>query len=224
MKAVQLLKIRTIMKMKNKLYFLLLAFSIFFTACGGGNQEKASEPERETTTAIDDDSGNELTDAMKKVQESVEKLKDGEAVEVVDFRELRDLLPERLAGMKRASTSGEKTGAMGFNVSTAEATYEDGDSRLEVKITDAAGVGMALLGLAAWSTVEIDRESDDGYERTTLIEGHKGFEKYDRNTRRGELSLIVAERFIVNIEGRDVDEKVFRNAVKKLNLGKLEKM
>ena len=41
---------------------------------------------------------------------------------VVDFRELKALLPESLPGLKRAEAAGEKRSVMGMTVATAEAS------------------------------------------------------------------------------------------------------
>ena len=70
--------------------------------------------------------------------------------------------------------------------------------------------------MAAWSNVEVDRESEDGYERTTTIDGHKAYEKYDSKTQRGEYSVIVDDRFIVTMEARNVDEDDFKDAFRQI--------
>ena len=54
---------------------------------------------------------------------------DGEAKEVVNFRDLKSLMPEKMLGMERTDFSGEKAGAFGFNVSKAEAEYRDEDKK-----------------------------------------------------------------------------------------------
>ena len=113
---------------------------------------------------------------------------------------------------------------MGFTMSTAKAEYKEGDGRLEAAIVDFAGVGAALMGMAAWATVEIDREDENGYERTTTIGGHKAFEKYNAQTRDGELNVLVGDRFIVTLKGRNIEEKDFRKAIDELDISKLAKM
>ena len=96
--------------------------------------------------------------------------------------------------------------------------------KIEVNIVDVAGVAAAMMGMASWATVEIDRESDDGYERTTKIGGNKAFEKYDANQKTGELNLIVDERFIIAIKGRNIEEKDLRKALDKISVKKLSRL
>ena len=148
------------------------------------------------------------------------------AKEPVDFRDLKALMPEDLSGMRRTSSDGEKAGAMGFIVSNAQARYEAEDGgRITVKITDMGAVaGVAAMAGYAWAMAEIDRETESGYERTVTIGGHRGYEKYNREGKSGEVSLLVANRFVVEIDGDGITMEALKAAVDKVDLGKLESM
>lgn len=143
---------------------------------------------------------------------------DGEAKEIIDFRTLKAQLPDELNGMERTSHTGEKVGAMGFNMSMAKAEYRSDKGEIEVSLIDFAGLGMAKMSLASWTTIEVDRETDTGYERTTTIDGYKAFEEYDRIAKKGEISIIAGGRYIVNIEGKNVEEGAMREALDALDL------
>jgi hypothetical protein len=206
-------------------YLLLLMLSFTLYSCGGGSgDEQAAQQEAENTMTETATRTAEQTaqEAMKEVQKQMNG--DGEAKEVIDFRKLKELLPASVAGMERTSHTGEKVGAMGFKMSTAEAKYESGDSRLEVNIIDFAGVGMAMMSLASWSSMEVDRETDTGYERTTVIDGYKAFEEYDRERKDGQISIITGERFIVTIEGKNVEERAMRDALDAIDIDALVSM
>ncbi len=209
---------------RNYLLLLLFAFSLTLYSCGGGSEE--AQTAREEAEAAADDAQAAAQTAEQAAQEAVKKMQkqmsgDGEAKEVIDFRKLKELLPGSVAGMDRTSHTGEKVGAMGFKMSTAEATYESGDGKLEVAIIDFAGVGMAMMSLASWSTMEVDRETDTGYERTTVIDGYKAFEEYDSNRKKGQISIITGDRFIVTIEGRNIEENAMREALDAIDIDAL---
>ncbi|MGQ0704417.1 MAG: hypothetical protein ACT4PM_14985, partial [Gemmatimonadales bacterium] len=87
-----------------------------------------------------------------------------------------------------------------------------------------AMAGMAAFATFAWATAEIDRETESGYERTVSTKGYKGYEKYDRSRKSGEVSLIVANRFVVEIDGYDVSMDQMKAALDRIDLGKLEGM
>jgi hypothetical protein len=159
-------------------------------------------------------------DAVKQMGEAITG---SVGIEPVDFRTLKELLPESVAGMKRVGSEGSRTNIVGIASSRAEATYEDGKGgRIILEISD-VGTFSAVTAMAfAWVNVEIDKEGDSGYERTTTVSGRKAYERYRKAGRTGELDVIVAGRFIVGAKATGVEMKVFKEAVARLDLGKLE--
>lgn len=207
--------------MVKKLFALSLVSIIFFSySCG----EKNNKPQ---TDRGSDESGNksdveEFADKMKEVSES---FKEGKKVTPVDFRELKALLPENLGSIKRINLEGERTAAMGMNISTANADYADQENNqsIDLKITDLGSVS-GLSGLAAygWYMVDIDKETETGYEKTMTYKGYKGYEKYDNQYKSGELSILVAKRFVVEANGNNVDMDQLKAALNLIDLGKLD--
>lgn len=143
------------------------------------------------------------------------------AASVVDFRELKALLPAELPGFKRTSASGEKSSAMGMTISFSEGRYEAGESSIEIKMSDYGGTGFATMMAAGWSMQEIDRETETGFERTTTIAGHKAKEQFDSSTKDGSTEILVAGRFLVEVTGRGVTAEALKSAVEKIDLAKL---
>lgn len=169
--------------------------------------------------------GSEMQNALASMQQAMTQQENRKPVDPVDFRELKALLPEELAGMKRTDASGEKSGAMGMTVSKAEASYEKDDANLNVDVTDIGGLtGFAAMAQYGWSMHEIDRETETGYERTLTLSGHKAHEEYDREGRSGTIQLMIKGRFIVEIRGSNIDGAALQDAAKQLPLGKLEGM
>lgn len=163
---------------------------------------------------------NQVGEGMKQMGQA---LSGSVKVEPADFRLLKEVLPESIAGMKRVSSEGSRTSVVGVASSKAEAVYEDGKGgRIAYEITDVGSLSGVTAMAFAWVNVEIDKEGDSGYERTTTVAGRKAYERYSRAARTGELDVIVAGRFIVGIRASGVDIKVFQEAVAKLDLAKLE--
>jgi hypothetical protein len=149
----------------------------------------------------------------------------GGKVEAVAFQELKALLPENIGNFNRTSATGEKTAMGGINVSKAEARYNDGSSAsIDLTISDMGGVGLMVAGVAAWSLVEMDRESESGRERSGKLDGRAFHEQYDNRGRSGEYSLIVGQRFVVEARGRGVDRGTLKGTVTAVNLARLESM
>lgn len=234
--------------MKVSYHLLIIAALFSLTGCFSTSTETETE---EADIHIDADSDEDidislrsedgedikinidLNDPAKALEGFADKMEgladklqngDGEPVEVINFRELKEMLPNRVAGMRLDDSSGETSGALGFKISTATGEYRDDDERIEITIADVGASPMVLMGMAAWSNIEFERDSDEGYERTTTIEGYKGYEKYDSEREDGQLSLIINNRFLVKVEGRNVSEKDLRSALRKIDLGDLERL
>jgi hypothetical protein len=164
--------------------------------------------------------------AMKNATEAMKKMAGGggTAYQPVDFRELKALLPDELAGCKRTSATGERAGAMGFNIAQAEGKYESAaGGHLRVKLLDiGSSVGPLAMATMGWGLVEIDRETETGYEKTTKIGGRKGYEKYDKGNKSGEVKVLVGTRFLVEIAGNELAMDDMKGALGKIDLAKLE--
>ncbi len=198
--------------MKKPLLFVsVLAVSLW--SCGGSEEKEEAE---EPANAIE---------AFQQMADKAQEMQEKGPVEPVNFRELKEMLPERAAGMERTEATGEKNGAMGFSLSQAEGKYKEGDASMTINIVDTGGVGgMAMMGMAAWAMAEIDKETTTGYERTTKIDGNKAYEKYDSKRENGELNVLVADRFVVSVKGRKVSMDQMKDTLDDLNLDKLAKM
>jgi hypothetical protein len=147
----------------------------------------------------------------------------GARVDPIDIALLKPLVPETFAGLPRTSSSAEKTGIGTLMVSKAEATYGDGANReVRLEITDTGGVS-GLVGLAAWTNVQEERESEDGYSRTQKVGGRL---THMESSKSGddEFGVVIGERFLVTARSRTLDVDALRTAVSGLDLGKLESM
>lgn len=209
------------------LAFLLLAATL--AGCGKEDSPKPADTGSKVGDAAQKMGSAVLAGDVGQVGEAMKQMGGALAgsvqVEPVDFRTLKDLLPENLAGLKRVSSEGSRTKVMGIAASTAEAVYQDGKGgRMKVAITDAGTLtGLAAVAVA-WIHVEIDKEGDSGYERTTTIEGRKAYERYEKATKTGKLDVVAAGRFLVAAESTGLDMKAFRAAIAKIDLAKLDSL
>jgi hypothetical protein len=148
---------------------------------------------------------------------------DGKPVEPVSFQSLQTALPE-VSGWQREPPTGERmTSPVPF--SQTEANYTMGDSRVEVKIVDSA---FSQLLIAPWSmflATGYEKQTSSGYEKSVNLGGNPGFERWDSRDKDGELNLVVAKRFLVTIEGNNInDTKVLQDFASKIDATKLAAM
>lgn len=150
----------------------------------------------------------------------------GKKIETVDFRELKALLPASLQGMKRTNATGQKNAAMGMQISSAEGEYSSDDGKsAKLEIADIGSMsGLAGIAAYAWAANEIDSESDNAYEKTTKFKGYKALEKYNKQSKSGELSVLVGSRFVVGVTGHGIDMDALKSALSSVDLAKLSRM
>jgi hypothetical protein len=208
-------------------------------ACGKSEEEKAAEKAAEET--------KEAAEALQKAAESAGAAgaaqglqdfakamegvagamagttPDGKPVEPVRFQELQAALPE-VSGWQRAEPTGERmTSPVPF--SQTEADYTMGDANISVKVVDSAFSQMLIAPWSMFLTAGYERETNDGYEKSVTIGGNPGFERYSKAGKDGELNIVVAKRFLVTIEGDNIDDtKVLHDFASKIDAGKLESL
>ncbi len=142
----------------------------------------------------------------------------------VDFRALGEVLPASVNGLPRGATEGANKQAMGVHGSSASARYGGtGSGSIQVEISDVSGVA-GLMGLAENLQQTTDAQTADGFERDVTLGGRKVHEKFTNASRHGELSVIVGQRFTVDLEGNGVDMAALEQALGQVDLGKLESM
>lgn len=225
----------------------LLSFALFWSlACAGlpedlegileevreaAEEVEADAPDADPEEADAPGPGGKLIerpdpdDPLAGLEELVKELGGKGAADPVGWRELAAQLPPTVKGSAQVAHSGEKSGAMGIKVSTAQATYDGPDGRVELVITDMGGMSGLMRGASmAWATVEVDKETSDGFERTLEIEGFKAFEKYSRSSRSGEVNVLVGDRFVVSANGSGVADDTLRAAVEAVDLSALAKL
>ncbi|MBT8219264.1 MAG: hypothetical protein KJP00_05555 [Bacteroidia bacterium] len=215
------------MKLRNFLLFLVAAFVI--GACSTDSSSKSEKEETEVTT--NDDEPKNFQEALNKAGKELDELfsedngeENIEEIEVVNFRELKDMLPSRIGSLKQEGSEGQTTGMLGFKISNAEATYSDGESNMDINIVDVGKAGKLVNMIASWSTFEVDKEDQDGYEKTTTYEGFKAYEQYDSRRESGSFAVIIKERFIVTVNGDNIRMRDLKKAIDQVNLRKLSRM
>ena len=221
---------------KKILTLMLLSFLLIIWGCDKpGENNKSDEPTDETSSQdVDKDNDDDtktgfkgLDDFVDNMKELQENFEEGKEVETVNFRELKALLPDELDGLRRTSASGEKTNAFGIKVSKAEGEYksEDNSSRIKITIVDMGSMsGWAGLAAFGWTMAEIDKETEDGYERTIEYKGYKGFEKYNTKRNYGKKEIMVAKRFMITVEGTNVSMEAIDDGMDEIDLDDLEEM
>lgn len=142
----------------------------------------------------------------------------------VDFKNLSDLLPASLQGMKRTSAQGSAQGALGVKTTSATADYVGANgASVHLEIADMTGVS-GLMDLANNLVQSTTSQSDTGYEKDVTLNGRSAHEKYDAPNKKGDISMQIAKRFTVDVTGQGVDMAALEQAYSQIDLSRLESM
>ncbi len=144
----------------------------------------------------------------------------------VDFRKLKEVLPQELAGFEKGESSGEKNNAFGIAVSEAKQSFRtaDGSKNVRFEITDPGSLAGPFALANMWINVEIDKETNDGYEKTSKSNGQKLHEKWDKSGKRGEVQMVVGNRFMVEVAAEGIEMSEVKALINKIDVAKLESM
>ncbi len=193
-------------------------------ACSKGTDDAAAKVADEARNKVEDmmadNPPKDVEDALKRVGEA---LSDGK--QAVPAAQLKTLLPEELAGLRRTGYEAERTG-FGVKVSKARAEYGEGDKRMSLMITDLGAVsGLAKMGMELFET-EIDTENENGFERTTTYKGHKSFQRLHRSGDQSiaAIMVFVSDRFTVQLDGQNIPFDEMKESIDSVDLESLVAM
>jgi len=143
-------------------------------------------------------------------------------VQALSTEQVKAFLPESLLGLKRTSSSAQRSNTMGMQVTEAHAEYGDGNGRsLTLEVTD-MGTAKGLMAMAGAMAPEEEKSTDHGYEKTYTAGGRLTHEAWDDQSRNGEYSVVVGQRFTVKAHGDAGSIDELKEAVASVDLGKLE--
>ncbi|HET7662432.1 MAG TPA: Yip1 family protein [Rhodanobacteraceae bacterium] len=145
-------------------------------------------------------------------------------VQALSPDEVKAFLPDSVAGLKRENVSASRNNAMGMQVADASADYSDGaNKRIRVEITD-TGTAKGLMSLATALAPEQEQETDHGYEKTYTADGRLMHEQWDTQSRYGEFSVVIGQRFTVKASGNADSIDQLKQAVMNVDLARLESL
>lgn len=162
-------------------------------------------------------------EAASKRMEATQKAAANGDIKLTDPEVLKAYLPGAVAGYARTGVSAESGGAGGMGASTAKGAYQRGDATLNLSVVDMGAMG-ALGGMAGAFNVQSSHEENGRYEKIGKVGGRMTTESYDRNSKHGEYSVMVGDRFMVHAEGDGVDIADLKAAVSAVDPGRLENL
>lgn len=223
---------------------VVMGLAVLPAACGKSPEEKAADALKQAATDMTkageqmakageaaansaaqqggDQAAKGMEDFAKAMQGMATALGNngGKVSDPVSFRDMQTAFPS-VSGWEMGKPKGEKmTSPVAF--SQTEVRYKNGEQSIDVKIVDSAFNQILVAPWAMFLTAGYEKETDDGYEKSTTIGGNPGFEKWNTERKDGEVNIVVAKRFLVSVEGNGLsDVKQLQEFASKVDAAKL---
>jgi len=172
-------------------------------------------------------------DVTEYINEALQYYKDGAYSDAVDSLNyagqliqqkkssgLEAFLPKPLKGWTaEAATSQAASSAMLGGGITAERSYSKGNSSIEIQIMADSPM---LQGVMMMMSNPMFATADGG--KLERIGKQKAIVKFDPSTKNGELQIVVANRFMVSIDGEQISKKDLKDYAKAIDYTKMTQL
>ena len=200
-----------------------LALAVLTAGCGKSEEEQRAEEAAQSAEKAAESAAKgleEMAKGLEQVAAGGSATVDGKKIEPVRFQDLIALLPQ-LDGWEQEKPTGERMTSP-FPTANAKARYTRGEASIEVEIVDSAFNQLLLAPIAMFLQSGYSTESTSGYEKSVQVNGQPGWEKWNIDSKNGEVNALVNKRFLVSVEGDNLDDaKVLQDVASKMDFGKL---
>lgn len=131
---------------------------------------------------------------------------------------IQAFVPEKLAGMERESIE-TSSGQGGMQFTSVDAGYAkpDGGS-LHVQVQDIGAVQFLRMAAAAWASTTVNRETKEEVEKIYQKDGIAYKESYQKDGSSAEMSMLLPNGILVDINGNQLSIDQVREAIGALDL------
>ncbi len=144
-------------------------------------------------------------------------------VDPVNWRKLTPLLVDIEGWKARGEAKGQTMSMQNFKISNASRKYEAGDKSLEIEIIDGSYHPMMYASFKLLKNFKIDTSEE--YVKKCNIKEYPGIEQFKYNRKRGTIMVLVADRFLVKLEARNIkDTAELKKIILALDLAELAKL
>jgi hypothetical protein len=192
-----------------KKIILCLPVILLASACHFGSKDSSGVSASSVVSAMEANAG----DAQKKA-EDLKKLTP------LSSDALKSFFPDAVMGINRSSF--EVSNALGYSVGTAEYKKDD-TTKYSVAVYDCAGeAGSAFYSMSFLTRMNIEKEDDNGYTKSTDFMDAKSIEEFVKSSNTYTESFVYADRFWVTLSGENTGLDNLKDFAKGIDLDKLK--
>jgi len=205
-------------KMKKVLFLFLVLTLVFSFSCKKAQKEEGSQAGK-TDLKAEEKVSEKAAEAAAESKKATEPKK---VAEVINFNVLKEWLPE-VSGWTKENTRGYQTSYGDFSISIAEATYVKGETEIQAVLIDTIGRLEAMGNFKMMSEMKFSVQDDNHYVKTYNLDGYPAVEEYNFKDKEGSLQVLVGDRFLVTLRGRNIENtEVLKSFFKNFDVKKME--
>ena len=173
---------------------------------------------------------DDVTDSINEALKQYSQGEFADAVQSLDYAaqlirqkkggQLEAFLPNPVSGWKAEDAKSQAMGSAMFGGGVAaERSYVKGDSRVNVKILTDSPMMQAMMMMFSNPMMAT---SDGG--KLEKINGEKAIVKYSNDTKDGDINMVIANRFLITVQGNDVTRQDLISFAQGIDFKKLAAM
>jgi hypothetical protein len=204
----------------------LLLLASFVSLPSGCSKKKSEETGQEISKNPIQAAG-QVADALKKSQEKMAEAAKRPPVDPVKFDLLLPFLPQPPAGWEADEAQGETTAMGEFKITVVNRTYRQkvaegkGETAKSVELQITDGGFVPAVYAPFYMLAQFSHESTSGYDKGLTLDGNPAVEKWEKESKRSELTVLVADRFLVHFTEDRSEAGALRDWQKKIDVAKL---
>ncbi len=200
--------------MLNRIYrgVIIGALStVFFITCGVAFADDVTDTINEALEFYKNGQNTDAVESLNYASQLIQQMKG---------KNLETYLPEPLEGWTVGKTMSQAAGAAMFGGGvTAEREYIKGSGSVRIQIVTDSPM---LQGVIMMLSNPMFASNDGG--KLQRFGRQKGIIKYNSQNKSGDIQLVVASRFLVSVEGSDIEEKDLTDYTEAIDFQKITEM
>ncbi len=195
---------------------LLALYTLFTISC---KPTPASKAQMEQEPANPTQTEQPAAPALAEIPAEAPRLSN----QAYDYQVFLPLFPQIVSYSGLQTSSGENYRMGAGIVATATGSYSHQDRRFSVVIHDVGNNQELLADLAKWNGTVANEDTETQYAKTWLWDNkHPAVTTYDKPRRMGSISVILHNRFVVDISGRNIELADLDKALQDMHLERLK--
>jgi hypothetical protein len=110
---------------------------------------------------------------------------------------------------------------MGLSFSSVEAEYGSDGQSINVKLQDIGAVKVLAMGMAAWASSTVNRETTEEVERVYQKDGVSYKEEFSKDGSRAEFGMMLPNGVMLEAKARGVEMDALKAAVQSMDVAAL---